>query len=204
MLKRTEMTTVRKNLIPVSVFLVSLAAVLSGCSTANQDSSLNLVDSSGKHPQGWLKGHRFYALSDGSICAPCHGDNLDGGIVELSCSTASLNGQDCHANGPALHTLNWLDKFSPNFHALAYSPSSNTCGICHDIFQPDTYPGYNCLDCHFSEDGTQRTPEDSDFSHTGYGDDHMSFPLNESQVCVNCHATNLAFGNQAWCHNCHE
>jgi hypothetical protein len=32
----------------------------------------------------------------------------------------------------------------------------------------------------------------------------MSFLLEESLVCVNCHSVNLAFDNQSWCHNCHE
>ena len=187
------------------VSLIFLVFMLSDCSTANQDSSLNLVNPSGNHPAGWLENHRFYALPDGSICAPCHGEDLDGGITGVSCSTGSLNGQACHANGPGLHPLDWLDKYSPNFHALAYSPSSNPCGVCHNSLEPATPPGYNCLDCHFSEDGTQKAPEGSNFVHPGSSDDdHISFPLYVSLVCVNCHDINIGFGNQQWCHNCHE
>ena len=134
----------------------------------------------------------------------CHGDDLDGGITGISCSTESFDGQACHTSGPGLHPGDWLDKSSPDFHGLAYSASSNLCSVCHDSLQPGALAGYNCLDCHFSENGTQRVPAGSEFTHNGYGDDHMSFPLSVSLVCVNCHDINMSFDNQRWCHNCHE
>jgi hypothetical protein len=132
---------------------------------------------------------------------PCHGEDLNGGISGVTCITGSFDGQACHANGPGLHPLNWLDKSSPDFHGLAYEQSPNPCELCHGSADPDVYI---CLDCHFSEDGTQRVPEGSEFNHVGSGRTHWSFPVDESLVCVNCHDINISFGNQQWCHNCHE
>lgn len=192
-----------KFLIPI-VIMMSLAATLPGCSTANPESPLSLVDASGNHPDGWIEAHRQYAEPDGSLCMDCHGDNLDGGITRVSCSTATRNGQGCHANGPGLHSLEWLDKSSPDFHALAYSPAAGSCNLCHDPAQPSLPPVYNCLDCHFSEDGSQRIPDGSLYSHGDTTSDHQAFTGTDTDVCVNCHTVNINFANQASCHNCHE
>jgi hypothetical protein len=64
-------------------------------------------------------------------------------------------------------------------------------------------PGYNCLDCHFSEDGTQRVPSGAAFTHTGQSL-HTGFTGSQAQVCYNCHEVNILFGNQTSCHNCHD
>ena len=197
------MMNIRKGSAAIAITL-ALAALFSGCSTANPESALNLVDGTGKHVDGWVGGHGSYALPDGSLCIPCHGDNLDGGIAGVSCSTASYNGQGCHANGPGLHTAGWLDKSAPDFHALAYSPADNSCSLCHDPAQPDSPPGYNCLDCHFSEDGTQRVPSGNGYAHGSTAQAHKGFSGSEAQVCVNCHTVNIGYGNQASCHNCHD
>ncbi|MCJ7499044.1 hypothetical protein MUP29_02205 [bacterium] len=186
------------------LLITALAAVIFGCSAANQDSPLSLLDANGDHPGDWIEGHGSYAKPDGSLCIDCHGDDLDGGITSVSCSTASIGGQTCHANGPGLHPPDWLDKSSADFHALAYSPASNYCSICHDAAPLSLPPGYNCLDCHFSEDGTQRIPAGSSFSHGNTSAEHKTFTANEAQVCVNCHTANISFGNQGSCHNCHE
>ena len=194
---------IRKTFIAIFFNLTMAGALLlaASCSSVNEDNPLNLVDPSGKHFSGWLEEHRNYALPEGVPCMSCHGEDLNGGISGVTCVTGSLDGQDCHANGPGLHPVDWLDKSSPDFHGLAYDPSLNPCELCHGIADPEAYI---CLDCHFSEDGTQRVPDGSEFNHVGYGKDHWSFPLDESLVCVNCHDININLGNQTWCHNCHE
>ena len=195
MLQRT-LKKVFWNLTLAAAFLL-----VASCSSVNEDYPLNLVDSSGKHFSGWLEDHRDYALPEGMPCMPCHGEDLNGGLSGVSCVAGSLNGQDCHANGPGLHPLDWLDKSSSRFHGLAYNPSPNPCELCHSITDPEAYI---CLDCHFSEDGTQRVPDGSEFNHVGAGREHWSFSFDESTVCINCHDINIGFDNQAWCHNCHE
>jgi hypothetical protein len=190
------------------LFLLTAVSMVSmlffgACSTANPYSPLALVDASGRHPDGWLEGHGAYALPDGSLCVDCHGEDLTGGISQVSCSSASYNGQSCHANGPAFHPDDWLDKSSADFHKYGYSSDPSACQFCHDVTQPDTPPVYNCLDCHFSEDGTRRVPAGSLYSH-GSSTGHDSFTGADADVCISCHEVNNRFGYEPFCHNCHE
>lgn len=182
---------------------VTLMALLGACSTANQDSPFALVDPSGNHPEGWIEDHGSFAYPDGSMCFDCHGEGLEGGISKVSCSSASYNGQACHANGPGFHPDDWLDKNSTGSHRYGYLSDPSACRLCHDVSQPDTPPGYNCLDCHFSEDGTARVPDGSSYSH-GDTTGHSSFTGSEAAVCVACHEVNNRFGYDPSCHNCHD
>ena len=192
------------NLILQIILIAAMAALISSCSAVNPESPLSLVDGNGNHFAGWIEDHGTVAVSDETLCMPCHGDDLDGGITSVSCSTASIGGQTCHANGPGLHPSDWLDKSSADFHALAYSLASNSCSLCHNPAQPANPPGYNCLDCHFSEDGEQREPNGSLYFHGDTTSDHQAFTGTDADVCVNCHTVNIGFANQASCHNCHD
>ncbi len=305
------MNTLRKRTFQI-ILITSLAALISNCSGANEESGLNLVDANGNHFAGWIQEHGTVALSNENLCTPCHGDNLDGGTTSVSCSTASYDGQSCHASGPGLHSADWLnknassgtwhaeayltqlqiggldcedchtppalddpdggkcvichfdlngsrspgvwthgiadhssfagspeeivcvtchevnnrfgnepfchnchisvtvphssgwlDKSALDFHALAYNPAEDSCSVCHDPAQPTNPPGYICLDCHFSEDGSQRVPPGSGYTHGETTQEHQAFSADEAQVCMNCHDTNVQYGNQASCHNCH-
>jgi len=91
------------------LFGIVAAVGFCGCSSGPTASSLGFLDSQGKHPEGWVSPpapspHADFALPDGSECTGCHGSVTDaaqsGGIANVSCFTASLNGVACHANGP--------------------------------------------------------------------------------------------------------
>ncbi len=186
------------------LMVVAFSSGILNCSTANQDSPLSLVGADGRHPSGWIAGHGTYALPDGSRCTDCHGDDLRGAPNAPSCFSATFNGLvTCHASGPAFHAEGLLDKLSADFHGSAYSGDPVSCYLCHDPADPLTPPGYNCLDCHFSEDGTQRVPTGSSYAHSTTGTDHTLFVTPERDVCVICHEINNSFGYDPFCHNCH-
>lgn len=71
-----------------------LAALsLSGCGDENSRAVFH--SESGKHPSGWTTGHSASARADlDTTCIECHGENLDGGISQVSCF-------GCHATNPA-------------------------------------------------------------------------------------------------------
>ena len=189
-------------LIVTTIFLLTFAAT--ACNTANEESPLSLLDESGQHPAGWTEAHGSFASPDGSSCTSCHGAGLDGGISNVSCSSASFNGQSCHAGGPAFHSAGWLDKQAGEFHGLTYQADPTACYSCHDPNDPLTSPGYSCLECHFSEDGTQRVPSGSGYSHGDSGTSHSQFNgTADGDVCTNCHAVNISFSYEPACHNCH-
>ena len=193
-----------KTTLLLAAISIILAATITSCSSVNPDSPFSYVDSSGKHPDGWYTGHGTFAMPDGIACLPCHGEDLLGGVTGVSCSTGSYNGQGCHANGPGFHPDTWLNKNDPAFHGSEYSSNSTQCLVCHDPAQPTTAPGYNCLQCHFNEGGTQFVPIGPLYSHGDTTEDHEAFTGTQADVCTACHEVNNRFGNEPFCHNCHE
>jgi len=196
----------RRGLISAFVSIAALIVGLSGCSTANQDSPFSLVDDTGHHPDDWSENHGSFSLPDGLICMDCHGDDLDGGITTISCATESLNGQPCHASGPAFHPTDWLNKAASGdtWHADAWQGSLVIGGLtCEDCHTPPNFndpDGGKCLVCHFTVGGS-RTPGGWPHGQSS----HQAFARSpEQSVCINCHALNIGFGNQSTCHNCHE
>ena len=189
-------------LIVATIFFLTLA--VAACNTGVEDSSLSLVDENGNHPAGWTEAHGTYATPDGNSCNSCHGSDLNGGISNVSCSSASYNGQSCHAGGPAFHPDKWLDKQAQEFHGLTYQADQTACEQCHDPNDSQIPPGYNCLECHFNEDGTQRVPTGSGYAHGDSGTSHTQFQGSaDGDVCINCHDVNISFGYEPTCHNCH-
>ena len=188
------------------MLILALAALISSCSTANQDSPLSLINADGKHPDGWVSAHGQYAAPDGSLCMDCHGDDLAGGISGVSCSTDAVG---CHSGGPAFHPADWLDSSLTGnaWHGDAYTNGFLVNGIddCSDCHEPpalDDPVGGKCIICHFTISGG-RSP--GGWAHADTGTGHSSYAgSSEETVCVNCHDINISFGNQPSCHNCHD
>ena len=194
-----------------AILVAAALAAAPGCSTTNSESVA--LSPQGAHPQGWDNVHGTFARPDGASCAPCHGSATDpaasGGIAKVSCFSAPRGAQWCHANGPAFHPPDWLDKGGAHFHGAAYpGPIANgkLCATCHTQADP---PSFVCLNCHFTITGA-RTPAGTTWvhgtiaGHTAFGQLDVLNAVNS--VCINCHAVNNAFGHmpQPFCHNCHS
>jgi hypothetical protein len=163
------------------------------------------------HPVSWIEDHGTLAKPDGATCTPCHGDDLDGGIVSnVSCFSDSNNGQACHVFGPAFHPVGWLNKSSrgtSGWHADAYQSglliNGVPCETCHSPPVLDAWPDGKCVQCHFDIDGA-KSP-DSLWTHSK--DDHHQFlDSAEADVCANCHEVNDRFGHEpsfTGCFDCH-
>ncbi len=123
--------------------IVSLAAVFStlvACGKGNE--SAPLVDSTGKHPAGWISQHGAVALPSTSQCAECHGSLLDGGISKVSCMNPTAR---CHTSSPAVNptgciSCHGVDSTGPdgtkapnraNAHAKHLALTGVSCGTCH-------------------------------------------------------------------------
>lgn len=114
--------------------LLSLFITVCGCSSGNDNNII--LDTAGKHPADWVSAHRVAALGTATTCYECHGGDLKGGVSKVSCFSAQLNGQFCHAGGPPAqsHPNGWRD---PGLHgASAKSQPGLTSGFA------------NCQACH--------------------------------------------------------
>jgi len=148
--------TVLMKMVSIPLVLTALFA----CSNSN-DSASAVIDGAGRHVVGagyvnWVQQHwvEYRKLNGGSSavsgntsCSECHGVDLAGGAVRVSCFSPSfsLDGVNlsCHANGD--HTLghpsSWIDPASgTGFHAASTFNGSvvrgsttlaQACGLCH-------------------------------------------------------------------------
>ncbi len=78
---------------------LALSLSLSGCGDTN--SKVVFSPDSGKHLPGWAINHQGSAKADQETCFECHGENLDGGISKVSCTTCHLGSAE------AVHPLQW-------------------------------------------------------------------------------------------------
>lgn len=148
--------------------LVSLVAVLLGACSIESDSGEVFVAGDAGHVETWaniafLRTDRFHGsevrdisaasgVTDSEIsvtlCADCHGLNLDGGISRVSCVSCH-NGPDGIIHRPQ-HPAEWLATRddSVHFHGVYASDFPTACaGFCHgDDLTGGIGP--SCFDCH--------------------------------------------------------
>jgi predicted CxxxxCH...CXXCH cytochrome family protein len=200
------------------LILLAAFAVAAGCSTSTTTGGL--VDASGNHPAGFVSTHPASARPDGSACKECHGSDLQGGIVKVSCFSASRSGVACHASGPAFHPANWVDtkaRGTSGWHGGAFLGNvlinGVACSSCHTLGTSGTPGTGKCVTCHFTYTAApvRRIPVGNPTVHNwsssqtaGHSDPAFANDPVVNAVCVACHETNLRFANPPQvCHNCH-
>ena len=69
-------------------------------------------------------GYGVPVFPDSSVCAECHGADLDGGTSKVSCFQASFDGVACHPNADHKlgHPTGWGNHIAAGFHG--YSTAS--------------------------------------------------------------------------------
>ncbi|NNG47850.1 MAG: hypothetical protein HKM86_12155, partial [Deltaproteobacteria bacterium] len=73
-------------------YVVCAVFFFGGCSSSSDTtSSFDPGTGGGTHPVDFLSTHPSFAVSDVDDCKTCHGDDLTGGISNVSCFTAA-----CH------------------------------------------------------------------------------------------------------------
>ena len=199
-------------------WLILAAVAAFGCSKATTTGGL--VDANGNHPAGFVTAHPSFAAPDGSACTECHGSDFRGGIVKVSCFSASRNGAACHATGPAFHPANWVDtktRGTSAWHGGAYLGDVRINGLqcsgCHTLGTDGTPGTGKCVECHFTYTAApvRRIPVGNptvhnwtSFQTAGHSDPAFANDPVVNAVCIACHETNIRFANPPQeCHNCH-
>lgn len=160
-----------------------------GCSGAN-DSAI-VLDSSGKHPGGWVVAanggsHPAAHLSAPGKCTECHGNDLKGGISKVSCFSADRNGMTCHAQGPSGHAAGWGLGSAHGAHAKSAAIGADGLAFCTNCHGTD-YRGAgdirkDCLRCHI----TAPHPVAANWRSAG-AVTHTDTVQSNAPACVGCH-----------------
>ncbi|MFQ6113891.1 MAG: cytochrome c3 family protein [bacterium] len=134
-----------------------------GCSDLREPVPTNSPATLEVHPSGWrqVNSPDFHGLFvrnnqwDWDACKSCHGENFDGGISKVACSS-------CHATIP--HPSGWVNPGSENFHGKAIRQANwqmSGCLGCHGQDYRGASTGVSCITCH------PATPEDCIVCHGG-------------------------------------
>lgn len=132
----------RRTMMVKLLFMAASLTALAACGTGNDNATT--VDSSGKHPAGWVAQHGAIAAVSTSSCSECHGAGLTGGIAQVGCFSTpqtSFSGFVCHATSPvANHGCTSCHGTPPdgsiapnrqNAHGKHLALTGVTCSTCH-------------------------------------------------------------------------
>ncbi|MDA8413258.1 MAG: CxxxxCH/CxxCH domain-containing protein [Desulfobacteraceae bacterium] len=176
--------------------MLTMFVCMSGCSNGSNNSVV--LDSSGKHPAGWVVditggAHPGVFLASPSACFECHGKDLSGGISKVSCFSTSLGGFTCHPGGPSGHPAGWAQ---PDVHGkaakalLAGINGLAHCQICHGVDFAGGIAKKSCLNtagCHGAGIMAPHSQKPwRDVGRTG-ARSHTSTDSSNAAACAVCH-----------------
>jgi len=127
--------------------ICAVLLVVAGCGTPNEKSPFD-ADAQ-NHAADWIyAGHAGAAQANVTSCSECHGEDLRGGISEVSCSECHPKGPSpmtgctsCHGNPPNGTTYPNIGGVHSQHYAFQYG--SGVCGSCHDNAGSMTPKHYN-------------------------------------------------------------
>lgn len=151
------------------------------------------------HPlgQAWLDPgrpdfHGTQAEEDLASCRQCHGSDLKGGVVGVSCD-------ECHFGPDGSKSpvgKGWNHGSVPH----AFSHDGQTCTACHDLLRSYQSGPEPCHDCHLTEShplGQAWLDRDSSQFHGLQADADLA-------ACASCHGSNYQGGTAGVsCNTCH-
>jgi len=114
--------------IKTALLLAFLALMLSLSACGDTNSKVVFSPDSGKHPADWIPGHQASAKADIETCVECHGENLDGGISEVSCT------KTCHLGSSAsVHPDQWGQYAYARHQSFVLANGISSCAntLCH-------------------------------------------------------------------------
>lgn len=167
----------------IRLLLLCLSIAVSwGCSSSNQQAGFDPV--AGAHVASFFSEHKAAYKSNPDSCKECHGADLKGGVVQVSCFSESRNGEKCHSG----HVAGWAD---PNLHgtaAKAAPKDSNgfaACTFCHGANYGGDF-GPTCLNtakCHGAGINAPHAAPWITGART-----HTNTDTGNASVCSLCHA----------------
>lgn len=178
--------------------VVACSLALSGCGDTN--SKVVFSPDSGQHPSGWETSHKNSVHADTESCFECHGENLDGGIAQISCTK-------CHLGTESIHPDQWGQYAYARHKAYVAANGTARCAnaACHGAALTGVPgSGTSCAtECHLGGPAAKHPGVWAQFSsHANY------VTANGSAKCSTrvCHGTDLTIGvflSGPSCTKCH-
>ncbi len=163
--------------------LALLMVLLGGCGTGNDKSPM--INANGKHPAAWLDRHWSEYQKNRTQCRTCHGNDLKGGIANLSCFNTNIGNRRCHANGPDGHAAGFIAT-----HFVVFNSDREQCVVCHGSYtDPAAATGVANVSC-FSASLREQSC-------------HASGPLHPAGFAAPGLHGRLAKDNLVYCQKCH-
>lgn len=200
-----------RSYLQIILFFVFGSLLFFACSEP-EDPPLGVSSSVSVHPPMWLqKGSADFhgtvlaaSQFDPSSCQQCHGNQYDGGLVEVSCYT-------CHDNFP--HPAGWtgLGDNSHSTYIQANAYEFDSCKSCHGQDYSTVKVDNSCLTCHTNDAG----PEACNTCHGVFAAADelenaappagLNNETDPSNPAVGAHQPHIAFFSsaEAACQECH-
>lgn len=182
------MSYLKKQAFAVLVCTLAALAVplMIGCSDPNLQSGFD--PETGRHVASWYFDHQNVYLATCTTCGDCHGEDLQGGISQVSCFSATLNGISCHPSGQFTGhpSQPWNQHGATAKAAPGACSGFSYCQGCHGVNFAGGTSGQTCLNstasCH-----SAAAPHLSNWSSA-----HRSASEGNAPICGLCH---LGYGN---------
>ncbi|MBT1070982.1 CxxxxCH/CxxCH domain c-type cytochrome [Pelotalea chapellei] len=173
-----------------TILLVLSVLTLVSCSKGNDKATI--LDASGKHPANWVQKHASFfrqtagatdnpATAQSTNCTECHGKDLKGGNVKVSCFSQSFGAMTCHFHPAGYAT--------PQVHGAAakaaptFSSGLDSCSGCHGSgFAGGFLSTVSCFTCHGIS-----APHAKNWA-TSTTSSHSNSDPGNAATCYQCHA----------------
>lgn len=181
--------------------IVLLCLMLTCCGKSGNDAPS--LDSTNKHPKGWLTAHRTAYQANPLQCQECHGADLKGGITKIDCfNQGSL--PSCHANGHgprvASHALPFTN---PQQHGPAAGTDLIVCQGCHGKSGgAGSDPRFNLPIGSLATGCEASGCHQPAMAHPKPWNSHATSG-NQANACALCHGATFGGGNGPACKECH-
>ncbi len=174
--------------------MLLLSIGLWACSQGNDNTVL--LDATNKHPALWAVAatggsHPAVYLAKPDGCAECHGNDLRGGITNISCFSAARSGINCHPAGPSGHPAGFA---APGLHGVnAKSAAVGMLGMafcknCHGAdYRGAGSANRDCIGCHKLTTPSTNAPH-SPAPWRGGTRTHVTTDPSNAAACATCHS----------------
>jgi hypothetical protein len=176
------MTMSRAKLLIRTLLSAALMLVVWGCTSTANEQAPKFSPVRAQHPSDWLPTHYAEFIKTPDQCKTCHGQDLKGGVSNVTCF-------QCHHPAGPSHLDGWEAGNQHGRLGAQAAPSSTSgflyCQKCHGPtnFTDPIGVSPSCMQCHTKAPHPSRPWSNADWSKST----HVKTDQGNVTVCANCH-----------------